>query len=138
MSTGSGRRPKTKQAGKRLRPREIRLRRTGSPTRRRIYTTFRTWPRAGRDVIPRVDDGHAVGRAHADDEVAGTAGLHAQRPGDGFGKGRRPDVQHAVLGPVARAADGFGEAFQPLQARPDGLGMGCYKGADPVVAGDEG
>src|SRR5690606_32583763 len=44
MSTGSGRRPKTKQAGKRLRPREIRLRRTGSPTRRRIYTTFRTWP----------------------------------------------------------------------------------------------
>src|SRR5690606_10700770 len=38
------RRPKTKQAGKRLRPREIRLRRTGSPTRRRIYTTFRTWP----------------------------------------------------------------------------------------------
>src|SRR5690606_2017257 len=42
--TGSGRRPKTKQAGKRLRPREIRLRRTGSPTRRRIYTTFRTWP----------------------------------------------------------------------------------------------
>src|SRR5690606_7967041 len=43
-STGSGRSPKTKQAGKRLRPRELRLHRTGSPTRRRRYTIFRTWP----------------------------------------------------------------------------------------------
>src|SRR5690606_30642524 len=41
-----------KQAGKRLRPREIRLRRPGSPTRRRIYTTFRTWPRPMTSIPP--------------------------------------------------------------------------------------
>ena len=35
---------KDEASGEKTTSEEIRLRRTGSPTRRKIYTTFRTWP----------------------------------------------------------------------------------------------